>query len=164
MFVYVYHYVHHLLNLSLFPWSSVCLAKTCSILYLVLWHLDFIWMYLLGWIGLDTIVLVYLFEVYNLLKNIFSFGWFISLCGTHFDWISVSSNRGKSLPDYWNSSVMEVILDSFRCNVNASGSTWLDDSSFLYLLTLTSLGCKYMTLYIYIFIYFCNGETKGACE
>ena len=48
------------------------------------------------------------------------------------------------------------MLGKFWCNFNAYESTWLDDSYFLDLLTLT--------LHISISIDFFNGGTKGACQ
>ena len=93
-----------------------------------------------------------------------SFDWSISLCETYFDSSYVSSNRGKSLTDSWNNSVMNGILGLCWCNLNASESTWLYASSFMALLTLTLVYWKYMPLYISIFVDLCNGETKGACE
>ena len=59
---------------------------------------------------------------------------------------------------------MGGILGSSWCNLNASESTWLYVSYFLDHLTLIFLGWKYISLYIYILIDLCNGETKGVCE
>ena len=47
---------------------------------------------------------------------------------------------------------MNGILGLFWCNLNTFESTWLDALYLLDLLTLTLLGWKYMSLYIYISI------------
>ena len=97
------------------------------------------------------------------IKTNLSFDWSMPFCETNFDWISISSNRGISLPDYWNTSVMGYIFGFFWCNLNAYKLTWLDASYFLDLLTLNFLVWKYTWFYISIYIDLSNGETKGSC-